>query len=351
MGDILVSHLPLEDQCRHHYHGRSRQTRSPDPSRRSHQLTVENMKKLTTTPFVALTGLVALLCAGWVWGTGGASSPAWDGTTWSNPPASNPTGVIHGTYHSTVMRVDVGYNIYLPPQYASNPNAVYFLHSINGNENSTTFIDTQLQSMINATTTTAMIVVFPNAGRNSKYMDAQNNGASAYPGYMVQMTIVAELIPFIDATYHTIGTPESRAVQGFSMGGMGCELMMFKFPQLFGSAYCFAPANDDDGINVLMNEPAFALNMFNKDTNLFHANTAWALSTNNASAINGHSIHVTIGSLDDLLPSNRTMDNQLTSLGIAHDPLQIVRDCRHDLDCLESGVSYSNFAFASGHFH
>jgi enterochelin esterase-like enzyme len=297
----------------------------------------------------------AVMCAGWGAGSDPAPLPPWDGTSWSNPPESNPLGVTHATYHSRIMRVDIGYNIYLPPQYFSNENArfpaVYFLHGIDSNENSGTFIAAQLQNMISANTVAPMIMVFPNGGLNSKYMDAQNNSAMAYPWYMVQKSIVSELIPFIDAKYRTIADSGSRAVQGYSMGGMGCQLLMFKFPQMFSSAYCFAPANHHSGRDILAREPKFALNMFNNDANLFQANTVWAISTNNASIINGHPIHVTVGSLDGLLASNKTMDDHLTSNGIAHDALQIVRGCGHDLVCLEDAVSYANFTFATTHFH
>ena len=67
-------------------------------------------------------------------------SKAWDGTIWNNPPSSDPTGVTHHTYHSTIMNVDIGYNIYLPPQYSSGWTqkfpVVYFFHGSGGNENS-----------------------------------------------------------------------------------------------------------------------------------------------------------------------------------------------------------------------
>jgi hypothetical protein len=52
----------------------------------------------------------------------GCAKPGWDGTTWNNnSPSSNPSGVTHLTYHSAIMNVDIGYNIYLPPQYATQP--------------------------------------------------------------------------------------------------------------------------------------------------------------------------------------------------------------------------------------
>ena len=48
---------------------------------------------------------------------------------------------------------------------------------------------------------------------------------------------------------------------------------------------------------------------------------------------------------------HKTMDDHLTSKGIAHDAVQIVRGCGHDLVCLEKAVSYANFTFAAMHFH
>src|SRR5690242_696870 len=37
---------------------------------------------------------------------------------WSNPPKKITPLVVHRTYHSAAMNCDVGYSIYLPPNYA-----------------------------------------------------------------------------------------------------------------------------------------------------------------------------------------------------------------------------------------
>jgi hypothetical protein len=59
----------------------------------------------------------------------------YDGTIWDNPlPDSAYPGPvpIHATYYSSAMNVNVGYNVVLPPEYHSHPNArfpvVYVLH-------------------------------------------------------------------------------------------------------------------------------------------------------------------------------------------------------------------------------
>jgi S-formylglutathione hydrolase FrmB len=284
----------------------------------------------------------------------GCAKPGWDGTTWNNnSPSSNPSGVTHLTYHSAIMNVDIGYNIYLPPQYATQPTqrfpVIYFLHGIGGNENSNPSITAALDSMIRVGTVKPMIVVFPNGGLNSKYMDAQP-GTPAYGSYMVESTIIKELIPYVDSNYRTIERQQGRAVQRFSMGGGGCERFGFKFPQLFSSIFCFAPAIDQIASNVLTKDPALMANLYNNNTSLFQNNSVWGLSTGNAVNINGLPIHVVVGSADSLLSGNQQMDRQLTSLGIAHDPLQIISGIGHDLGRLTSNIGNDNFNFAASYF-
>src|SRR5215471_13558997 len=66
----------------------------------------------------------------------------YDGTVWDNPlPDSSYPGPvpIHGTYHSSAMNLNVGYNVVLPPEYDLYPEArfpvVYVLHGGGGDEN------------------------------------------------------------------------------------------------------------------------------------------------------------------------------------------------------------------------
>ena len=282
------------------------------------------------------------------------STPAWDRAIWNNPPGGGG-GTIHQTYHSSIMNVGIGYNIYLPPQYAANPTqkfpVLYWFHGKDGDENTDpSTLAPILEGKIRAGTVAPMIMVFANGGRNSKYMDAQP-GTPAYGSYMVESTIVKELIPAIDANFRTIGTPQARATQGMSMGGEGCLRFAFRYRQLFSSAYCFAPAIDDVASNVMSGDPALLANMFNNDASLFQQDTVWDISTNNAANVVGLPIHVTIGSADALLSVNQRMDSQLTSLGISHDPLQIINGIGHDLGGLLSNVGNANFDFAASHFH
>ena len=68
-----------------------------------------------------------------------------------NPPATRPAGVQHRILHSKAMKRDVGYNIYLPPDYESSGRrypVIYWLHGSGGNESSSLWIAEEYQKAI-----------------------------------------------------------------------------------------------------------------------------------------------------------------------------------------------------------
>jgi hypothetical protein len=89
---------------------------------------VERMKELSARyPRYGLRKQLSawMLCAAMSLTACDGAAP-YDGTIWDNPlPASAYPGPvpIHGTYYSSAMNVNVGYNVVLPPEYDSHPNA------------------------------------------------------------------------------------------------------------------------------------------------------------------------------------------------------------------------------------
>lgn len=287
--------------------------------------------------------------------SGAATLAAYDSTIADNASTFASTvmvgGVTHHVYHSAILDMNIGYNIYLPPEYTNYPSqrfpVVYFLHQRNGDENSA---PNQIVATLNsATPTQPMIIVFVNGGKNSKYMDPLP-GSKLYCVWMAEYTIINELIPTIDAAYRTIASKQGRAIQGFSMGGMGALRLAFKYPSLFSSVYAFAPAADDNANNVASNEPALLAQMFNGSTTLFAANEPQNEALANPRGINGLPIHITIGSIDPLLSTAQSIDTLLTSLGIAHDPLEAITGIGHDFRGLQTTTKSTSYQFASRNF-
>jgi enterochelin esterase-like enzyme len=275
----------------------------------------------------------------------------YDGTVWNNPgvyPSALQAGVTHHTYRSSVIGVDIGYNIYLPAPYFADPTrrfpVIYFLHGRGGNENSAVRNFAVMNQGASPT-----IYVFFNGFRNSKYRDALP-GSPMYGVEMIDTSFITELIHHIDGTYRTTASKGGRAIQGMSMGGMGALRFAFKYPELFSSVWAFAPAIDDNASNVITQEPELMANMFNNDPAAFERENAQTFATNNAAAIRGLPIRVAIGSLDKLLPHSQALMVQLDSLQIAHGPLQIVNGVGHDEVAIARRIGKQAFQFAVTHF-
>jgi enterochelin esterase-like enzyme len=159
-----------------------------------------------------------------------------ESTVWVNPPKPGqlPAGVTHHTYFSRSMRHDVGYCIYLPPDYAASGKrypVIYNLHGAGGNELHSLEEAVVLDEGIRAGKLPPMVLVLPNGGKTTMYKDS-------YDGkFMGETNIVRELIPHIDATYRTIATREGRCIEGFSMGGRGSTRLALKYPDMFCSLF------------------------------------------------------------------------------------------------------------------
>src|SRR3954451_18970845 len=94
---------------------------------------------------------------------------------WFNPPKNPQPGTVHKSYRSASMKVDVGYNIYLPPDYDKTTRTypvVYWLHGRGGTESSNGYPLHYLTDAVAAGKLPPMIVIFPNGGSQSNFSDS-----------------------------------------------------------------------------------------------------------------------------------------------------------------------------------
>jgi len=190
---------------------------------------------------VALVGLVVFAATGIVAAQATKkkkAAPEQTTFSWVAPTADAewakktlPATVKHATFKSPSMGIDVGYYIYLPPDYDSSQKrypVVYHLHGGRpGGESKAVRLTTYVDAAIRKGIIQPTIYVFPNGGPVSWYdMSEMRNG-------MGETVFVKELIPHIDATYRTWGTRQGRALEGYSQGGSGTTRIMFKHPELF----------------------------------------------------------------------------------------------------------------------
>jgi endo-1,4-beta-xylanase len=158
---------------------------------------------------------------------------------WVNQPSTayEDVPIQHKTFRSQSMGADVGYCIYLPPDYEKSERTgkrypvVYYLHGGRpGSELKSVGLSVFIEKAIRSNRIPPMIYVFINGGPMSHYDYPQiENGQG-------ESVFIEELIPHIDSAYRTIASRKGRGIEGFSQGGRGTTRIMFRHPELFCSA-------------------------------------------------------------------------------------------------------------------
>ena len=148
-------------------------------------------------------------------------------------PGDLPAGAqeLHATYHSVMHNKDIGFLIYLPPSYASNPSKRFpLIVDLHGTGSSYLYGSPRFYYLgMNAASIPESIWVAAN-GFAEDTAGAKVNGSYWMDYYTplgltepvkAESTLVSELIPYLERNYR-VGTGQAnKVVVGFSMGGYG----------------------------------------------------------------------------------------------------------------------------------
>lgn len=265
-----------------------------------------------------------------------------------NIPKKTPHGVSHKTFFSNLVNQEVGYNIYLPPDYAISDKkypVMYWLHGMNGNESAELWVaEYCAYNLKNA----QMIIVFVNGTAMSGYWDSADG---ALP---IESIIITELIPHIDSTYRTISNRTGRVIEGFSMGGQGALFYAAKYPELFCSVIAYAgpycPVTKSDGSyydweDILEFFLAEFEELYYNDPALVEVFTAHYWITKNADVIRRDlKIRLVAGTLDSLFDCVEKTHKHLEAMNIPHE-YEVMQNTDHDIHkmyafCGEKGLRF-----------
>lgn len=239
---------------------------------------------------------------------------------WVNPPKDAPRGVTHHVFRSEAMKTEVGYNIYLPPDYATSSEkrypVIYWLHGAGGHESQGLAQAKLLDEAIASGQMKPTIMVIPNGGRRSEYRDwAEQN-------VMAETMIIKELIPLVDGKYRTQPAPLGRAVEGMSMGGNGALKLALKFPEMFGSVLAIAGTYGRirlDGYYYLGVAPEQMKWVSNLAQWYTPEEDVFVLAEKNYGRFAHLRIRLLIGTQDVSFPDSEKLHVHLRDLGLAHE--------------------------------
>ena len=241
---------------------------------------------------------------------------------WVTPAVSAPR-VTQGFFDSRAGGVRVSYHVYLPAQYALEPQrrfpVVYWLHGSGGGVGGIPRLSQHVDAAISAGKVQPFIVIFVNGLKNGMYVDWKDGSAP------LETMIVRELVPHVDATYRTIADRQGRLLDGFSMGGYGAARFGFKFPEMFASISIMGagPLQVDLEGNAPRTTKKRAADVLNAsyggDPAFFLQVSPRTLAAQNARVIaQTVRVRMVIGSRDETFDNNLAFHEHLKALGIPH---------------------------------
>ena len=236
------------------------------------------------------------------------------------------------TFYSNALSMNRNVQIYLPegynPQDSIRYPVVYFLHGANSNHTSYSGSITILNNLIGSSTISPIILVKPD-GSVGPWAGSMYTNSDLYGNF--EDYIVYDLVEFIDSTYNTYPTRNSRVIMGRSMGGYGSMKLALKYPDIYCGVAAHSSPLDFNQLNLWIS-PILAENggdpvqVYNPDagpfSNLFYT-AAGAFSPN---------LNNTPYQVDIPLDSMGVFIDSIYNRWLEHDPARLATNINPDSD-------------------
>ncbi len=180
-----------------------------------------------------------------------------------------------------------------------------------------------------------MIIVCPDGGRSSWYLDSPVDSSMRYETY-----ISREVPEFIDANYRTIKARGARAITGLSMGGYGGLFLSFRHADFFGAC-----GSISGGVNLNSSRNKFDIAKRIGDTATHAGNwTTYSIfKVVEQPPKDSLAIIIDCGISDAFYNDNRALHEKLLQLKIPHDYTE--RPGKHDWAYWRNAVEYQLLFF------
>lgn len=236
--------------------------------------------------------------------------------------------------YSAAMQKHISCVVITPDTYSKNAGKFPVLYLLHGHGGSFREWVIKAPDVIKSVDETGMIVVCPDGGKASWYLDAPQLPESKYETHVAK-----EVTNYIDKNYRTIQNRSGRAIAGLSMGGHGAMYLAIKHKEVYGACVAlsagvdFTPFPNNWGLPLLLGEYASNKNRWVAHTVQHLAHTALA----------GNELQIAIdcGVDDFFIGVNRILHQTLNELKIAHDYTE--RPGKHDWNYWNNAIGYQMY--------
>lgn len=216
--------------------------------------------------------------------------------------------------YSPEMEKDVPVIVVVPEEANASGKGypvLYLLHGHSGNEESWLEIAPNMQDYAD---TYQMIVVMPDGGFDSWYVDSPVDEKVRYDSFMANT-----LVPTIDSQYHTEADKVYRGIAGLSMGGHGALYLAINHQDLFGAA-----ASVSGGVDIRPFPDNWGIKKVLGDRETHKDNWEKAAVINKVDSLKKGTLQLFIDDgIDDIfIKENRALHQKLLDLGIDHDYIE-----------------------------
>ena len=235
--------------------------------------------------------------------------------------------------------------VILPTAYSQDKkhNVVYVLHGHGGDHTSWTRM-TDIEALADKFN---VIIVNPNGGYDSWYLDSKIKTDSLYETY-----IAKDIVNYIDQSYSTNPSRTGRAITGLSMGGFGALHIAINNQDVFGAVSAMSagvdlrPFSAEFGIKKVLGDYADVPNHWSDAAIINNLHKIAAGNNNWKKGADILPIMLDIGVSDFFLPSNRQLHQAMLDLRVRHDYVE--RPGAHNWDYWSNAIVYQ-FQFLTDH--
>jgi S-formylglutathione hydrolase FrmB len=248
----------------------------------------------------------------------------------ANAAQVDTVAVYSGAMHKSLKCVVITPDSYKDKQ--QHYPVVYILHGYSGNYSD--YIK-KIPAIAAIADTYQMMLVFPDGGFNSWYLDSPVDSAIRFETYVWK-----EIPSYIDAHYRTQPSREQRAITGLSMGGHGALYLAIRHQETFGAA-----GSMSGGVDVRPFPNNWELSQKLGTYKDHAANWDQHVVVNQLSNLKNDSLSIIIdcGVKDFFIDVNRQLHQRLLEQGISHDYVE--RAGAHTWDYWSNAIMYQLFYF------